>query len=282
MNFFRSLLIPSPSCSGAHAVRSTTKTMSGTGQFREAYNASAATYNDYGSTPIGQLESQLIKKALGDCSGLTVLDLGGGTGLHAREAVELGATRVDVVDISSEMLKIAQSLEQDPTHVGKLRYFEADVSKPLYLQEQYDVVMANWIFACAPSMEVLEGMFANISRFLKPGGKFVSARDADVERFQAVFSKYGVSAQNVERIPGGIKYLVVIHSITPMQFEATSLDVVRSGSTDMYERYDFRDIRIVPYEEAEVVKHEPEFWKHFLDRPGLALVVARKVGDGPK
>lgn len=179
------------------------------------------------------------------------------TGLHAREAIDLGALRVGLVDISAEMLKVAQIQERSPAHFGKIKYFETDVSKTLghmRLREVgYDVVMANWIFGYAPTMEVLECMFANIAKHLKPGGKFVGVRDADVEGSQAVFSKYGVSAQSFEHIPGGIKYLVVIHSTPPTTFEATSLDVIRSGSTAMYEKYELKDVRGVPCEDAAIV-----------------------------
>ena len=74
------------------------------------YKSTAVVYNDYASLPLGHIESQLIAAALGDCNGLTVLDLGGGTGVHAREAVAMGASAVDVVDISAEMLKARDHL----------------------------------------------------------------------------------------------------------------------------------------------------------------------------
>lgn len=44
------------------------------------YHSQAGTYDDYMSSPIGVIEGQLFTAALGDCRGLTVLDLGGGTG----------------------------------------------------------------------------------------------------------------------------------------------------------------------------------------------------------
>lgn len=44
------------------------------------------------------LEHQLQESALGDCTGLTVLDLGGGNGLRARHVVDHGSIAVDVVD----------------------------------------------------------------------------------------------------------------------------------------------------------------------------------------
>lgn len=47
---------------------------------RHDYDSQAGTYNEYVSLPIGVMEEQLFTAALGDCRGLTVLDLGGGTG----------------------------------------------------------------------------------------------------------------------------------------------------------------------------------------------------------
>lgn len=55
-------------------------------------------YRQYENVPWGILEHQLQESALGDCSGMTVLDLGGGQGLRARQAIDHGAVAVDVVD----------------------------------------------------------------------------------------------------------------------------------------------------------------------------------------
>lgn len=55
-------------------------------------------YRQYENVPWGILEHQLHESALGDCSGMTVLGLGGGQGPRARQAIEHGAIAVDVVD----------------------------------------------------------------------------------------------------------------------------------------------------------------------------------------
>jgi ubiquinone/menaquinone biosynthesis C-methylase UbiE len=86
--------------------------MSVTGQVKQDYDKAAGAYAGYNSLPSGQLGSQLIGIALGNLGGLTVLDLGGGSGVHAREATDLGAAAVDIVDISPGMLKIAHELEE--------------------------------------------------------------------------------------------------------------------------------------------------------------------------
>ena len=55
------------------------------------YDSIAQSYASYDSLPLAKLEHELVTKAIGDCTGLTVLDLGGGNGQYARKAIELGA-----------------------------------------------------------------------------------------------------------------------------------------------------------------------------------------------
>lgn len=254
---------------------------------REDYDRSASVYDDYNLLPSGRLESDLIKIALEDCTGLTVLDLGGGTALHAREAISLGATHVDVVDVSTAMLAEGRKCIENTNSAlaKKVRFFEADVSKPLsnlpLCKEGYDIVMANWIFSFADNMEVLEGMFRNIVDYLKPGGRFIGVRDADPWSPALESRKYGGYCEWVKEIPGGVQYLCVLNSSPPIKFIGSSLEVIYSGSTDMYEKFGLTEVSLVAYEKAEVIREDPEFWQLFLDRPNLAVVKAvRKVRNG--
>jgi ubiquinone/menaquinone biosynthesis C-methylase UbiE len=249
-------------------------------QAQEDYDRTATTYEDYNLLPSGQLESELIKIALEDCSGLVILDLGGGTALHAREAIELGAAHVDVVDVSSKMLDVGRQHVQkiNPAAAHKFRFFQADVSKSLshlpLRKEGYDLVMANWIFSFADSMEVLEGMFRNIVDHLKPGGRFIGVRDADPWSPALKSRKYGGYCEWVKDIPGGVQYLCVLNSTPPIKFVGSSFEVIYSGSTEMYEKFGLAEVKLVPYERAEVVQKDREFWQLFLDRPNLAVVTA--------
>lgn len=187
---------------------------------------------------------------------------------------------MDIVDISPGMLKIGQEIEQSLGRENAIRFYEADVSKPLShlpLQETgYDVVMANWIFDHAGSMEVLEGMFRNIVGYLKPGGRFVGVRVTDPTSPSLENGKYGVTSKLVKDIPGGMKYVIVIHSTPPIEFDGASMEVIYSGSTDLHERFGLTDVEVVPYESTEVVPKDPEFWKLFLERPSWAVVKATK------
>lgn len=253
--------------------------MSSAEQIKQDYNKSAKSYNDASHVPSITLESQLIKMALGDASGLIALDLGGGAGLHAREAIELGASRVDIVDLSSEMLKVAQDVEESIGRKDRIRCYEANVAKPmnhLPLDKEYDIVMANWIFDHASEIEILEGMWQNISKYLKPGGIFVGVRVADLHGPAASDEKYGVSMRNPKPVPGGFTYTTIVHADDPWDFQGTSLDISRSGSFELHEKYGLKDIQIMPHEKAEAMQNDPSFWELWRQRPVFAVVRGTK------
>jgi SAM-dependent methyltransferase len=254
--------------------------MSFSEQVQKDYNLSASSYGGYASLPSGQLESQLVKKALSDCTGLTVLDLGGGSGIHAREAVELGASRVDVVDISAGMLQVGRDIEESLARAAMISYFEADVSKPLshlaLAEGGYDIVMGNWIFSFADTLEMVEAIFSNIVSHLKPGGRFVGVRDADPWSPALKDGRYGGSCKWVKSIPGGVRYYCVLHSSPPVEFEGACLEIIYSGSTNIFERFGLEQVVKVPYESADIIRNNLEFWQLFLERPNLAVVSATK------
>jgi ubiquinone/menaquinone biosynthesis C-methylase UbiE len=253
--------------------------MSNPNQARQDYDSIADDYNDrYAPTLTGALEGQLIAAALGDLTGLTVLDLGGGSGTHARTAIEQGAVAVDIVDISPGMMKAAADTEKA---LGRnvMRFFEADVAKPLthlpLREDGYDVVMANWVLDYAETPDLLEAMSRNTVGHLKSGGLFVGIRVANPHSKNLKTGKYGVMLKRLEPIPGGVKYTVQVLD-PPLEIEAAALDVFCSGSHEVYEKAGLTDVEIIPYEAAAVVQKNPEFWNDFVEDPIFAVAKAVK------
>jgi hypothetical protein len=80
----------------------------------------------------------------------------------------------------------------------------------------------------------------------------------------------------MKEIPGGVQYLCVLNCSPPIKFIGSSLEVIYSGSTKMYEKFGLAEVSLVPYEKAQVVQKDREFWQLFLDRPNLAVVHAIK------
>jgi SAM-dependent methyltransferase len=122
------------------------------------YESVATGYASYDHLPVARLETELVTKAIGDCTGLTILDLGGGNGKYARKAIDLGAELVDVLDISPAMLALGIEIENKMDREGKIRWFEADATKALHrlplIPGGYDIVMCNWLFDHATTDEV--------------------------------------------------------------------------------------------------------------------------------
>jgi SAM-dependent methyltransferase len=256
------------------------------------YNTFAPKYASLeGEVPFSKLEAQLVDLALGDCSGLTILDLGGGNGGPARRAVEAGAAVVDVVDISAEMLRVGRETEARLGRQGRIRWFEADVTRPLATQQVtaadggdglradgYDVVMANWLFDHATSLADLEGMWANIVSYLRPGGRFLGIRSLNVyaEHMSASSAKYGFCLTHIEKIPGGVKYMVDCRVQPPFSFEATSMESTYLRIDDIPRRLGLVDFAVIDPKDTEAVKEDPEFWDDFVKDPSCGVVVARK------
>ncbi|KAK8062198.1 hypothetical protein PG997_014295 [Apiospora hydei] len=250
---------------------------------KQDYDEQASMYNVLLKWPFGQLESQLFASAVGSddfCRGATVLDIGGGTGLRARQALEAGAARVDVVDFSDEMMAVgrrdAEALLGPEESAQRLRWFHGDATKPLFgttteterveglagLSPPYDVVMANWIFDHVDKPEVLEALWRNIAAAVKPGGRFIGVRACD-PRCEAMSSGNSTIPSTGDGRPA-------IH------LENASLEVSYSGSTEMHERHGFTDVEIEPCEKQGVVRADPGFWQLWINKPGFVVVKARK------
>lgn len=253
----------------------------------ELYNSFAPQYDAIESLPISTLYQQQVEYALGpDCSGLSVLDLGGGTGLHARKAIDRGARIVDIVDISPSMLEHGRAAGIRSGRSGEpIRWLEGDMSRPLQRNPEtlpleeggYDIVMVNWTFEHAENMEELETMWANTAAFCKPGGQLISIRMANP--WAKTDGRYGVTLSDQEPIPGGARFLYTNHIDPPFAATGTSMEASWDfeKSKALATKHGFVDFTKVPDEEMEVVKRDPEFWSLQIEDPMIICVVATKA-----
>ena len=240
------------------------------------YDTNADAYDQFIGTPLGTLEQQLFDLSIRDCDGLKVLDLGGGTGLRARDALKAGAREVDVVDISHEMMRQGQDYEKS---IGRdcITWYQADVSKPLdhLALGPYDMVIANGIFDHAHNVQELEGMWRNAATYLKPGNRLVANRNNPLSQ-SAAHGKYGVTFTDFQNFPGGLSYRYRMATKPPLVFESFGLEAYYSGSLEIPEKF-FKDFQNVPWEETPVAKADPEFWKSYLADPILYIFTARRI-----
>ncbi|PVH95163.1 S-adenosyl-L-methionine-dependent methyltransferase [Periconia macrospinosa] len=260
-------------------------------QLQKDYDEQASMYNVLMKWPFGIFENQIFASAVqsGDmCKGASILDLGGGTGLRARQTLAAGATRVDVVDISDEMMAVGKKDAEallGTEGSKRLRWFHGDASKQLFgeggvlgLTPPYDVVLANWVFDHVDDPAVLEAMWRNISAAVRPGGWFVGVRACDPRCDAMISGKYGPTCQDFSEFPDGLYYSSTIPGvgIPDVHLKNASLKVSYSGSTEMHELHGFYDVQIEPCDHLDIVKADPEFWQSWKDAPGFVVVKARK------
>lgn len=255
--------------------RCSTITMDAEKSIQGNYDDNADAYGQFIATPLGTLEQQLFDLSIKDCDGLKVLDLGGGTGLRARDALNAGAREVDVVDISPEMMRQGQEYEKSIAR-NRITWHHGDVSKSLdhLALGPYDMVIANGIFDHAHNAEELEVMWQNAAAYLKPGGRLLANRNNPFSP-AAAHGKYGVTFTDFQHFSGGLSFRYRMATDPPLVFESIALDVYYSGSLEIPGKF-FTDFQNVPWEETPVVKADPEFWKSYLADPILYIFTAKK------
>lgn len=129
---------------------------------RQGYDLWSAIY-DQEDNPLVALESAEIARLLGDVRGLTVADIGCGTGRHAL-AVAAGGARVTAVDFSEGMLAKARA----KPGAEAVRFVRHDLETPLPLQ--------SGAFARVTCCLVLDhisnlaGLFGEMGRICRPDG----------------------------------------------------------------------------------------------------------------
>ena len=132
---------------------------------RDGYDRWAPSYDDEGN-PLLALEEPEADRALGDVTGLDVLDVGTGTGRHALRLAARGA-RVTAVDFSERMLAKARA----KTGADRVRFENHDVTQRLpYDDASFDCVLSALVLEHVPDVAAF---LRELGRVTRPGGRIV-------------------------------------------------------------------------------------------------------------
>jgi malonyl-CoA O-methyltransferase len=142
-----------------------TTTFVGTAAIRAGYDRWALVY-DHDANPLPALEEPFVHEAIGAAAGLTVLDLGCGTGRHALRLAAAGA-EVTAVDFSEGMLAEARR----KPGAEFVRFLAHDLHDPLPLPAgSFDLVVSGLVLE---HLRDLAGFFREARRMLRPCGRAV-------------------------------------------------------------------------------------------------------------
>ncbi|GAB3557975.1 class I SAM-dependent methyltransferase [Spirosoma fluminis] len=159
------------------------------------YNAIAKEYQASKMLPWRKhVESHTFFDILGDVTDLTVLDLACGEGFYTRQIKLRGAANVVGVDISEEMIRLADEAE---TNNSLGLTYHCQNALELNLGQKFDLITATYLLNYARNADELLQMSTVIANHLKPGGRFITINsNPDYQATVELMFPYGFTRQN--------------------------------------------------------------------------------------
>lgn len=243
---------------------------------RKPYDDIAEQYRDSKLLPFRHaIERYTVFQLLGDLRGKTVLDLACGEGIYARQFKRAGASSVTGVDVSPEMIALAEAEERaDPLGC---RYVCQDAA--LYEPEApAGIVTAIYLFNYARTADELASFCRACFRALRPGGRLVGFNDnvREPPLPDRSLSKYGLERTCLQPLREGdiIHYWITNPDGRVFEFDnyylapATYEQTMRSSG--------FADVRWI---DASLDPNEPKagLWDDFLAQKPLVGFTASPV-----
>jgi len=218
-------------------------------------------------TYLQHAEEYMYFSVIGDVAGKSILDIGCGRGEHARKYKRQGATRVVRVDVSTEMLRLAQEEEQR-TPLG-IEYYQKDMFVPQETFGAFDLVLVYSVLSIVPTKEKMLTLCRSIFANLKSGGRFITVGlnpDQDPATYPLT-EKYGFRFETSNPRQAGD----IIYSIFPVgngkehYFEdyylslATYEWAMREAG---FQQVDWKEIAISP---TGLALYGEGFWQDFIN-----------------
>lgn len=167
---------------------------------RSGYDRWAELY-DHELNPLIALEEPIVRQALGDVSGLSVLDLGCGTGRHALWLGAAGA-RVTAVDFSEGMLSEARR----KLGASAVRFLVHDLHQPLPFEAvAFDRIVSGLVLE---HLSDLGAVFAEARRVLRPGGRALVSAMHPAMFLKGVWARFTDPETGEKVQPGSVPHSI--------------------------------------------------------------------------
>lgn len=233
-----------------------------------------------------------------------ILELACGTGFLLRRARQ--ALRPDYiigVDISNDMITEARRIEADASRpdgssLAPINFLVADCSQPIVAladqREQFDFVMANFLFNYAQTEDEMAGMWRTVATYLKPGGKLLATTQSfDAFPISVRANKYGMHVTEAEGGASSTDSIAVRQKLEfgwpgyfHVEFESFVITdqavwertAAAAGVEDLqFHRFGKGDIPLkAKTPDGEKSKDNMEYWTELIDHPFNLIMTARK------
>ncbi|MFE5678438.1 class I SAM-dependent methyltransferase [Streptomyces erythrochromogenes] len=243
---------------------------------QQQYDEIGEAYEGFKALPLEQYVVVPSFLALvGNVRGKSVIDLASGTGFYSREFRRRGAAEVLGIDISGEMIAVAEQLEEaDPLGV---RYEVGDVAELRPIARRFDIALAVQLLNYAEDIATTERMCRALHRGLKPGGELFLLNQSPDFRFDGPTpERYGFRSEltGVE-VETGPQVRTTALLDPPVSF------IANRPRRDVYEKClqaaGFSELTWVPLTVSEAGERafEAEFWSDFHANPPLEMLRCR-------
>ncbi|MDO7910068.1 class I SAM-dependent methyltransferase [Pseudomonas monteilii] len=167
------------------------------------------------------VEINSFRQMVGNVKDKRVMDLACGSGFFSRLLVDLGASSVLGVDISQQMIDVAQAKNDRQDVLA----FEVHDVLQMPTRDAFDLVTAVWLLCYARDEAELTAMLGKIHDQLKPGGALVAYTSNPAFDLQVSnFTRYGLTILAEYPVPGGRRCAAEFVASPPVPFEFFRLD----------------------------------------------------------
>jgi len=171
-----------------------------TSAIRGGYDRWSEIY-DTEANPLIGLEEPVVREALGDVAGLTVLDLGCGTGRHALWMAGAGAS-VTGIDFSAGMMEKARA----KPGAENIRFLVHDLHQRLPFGDgAFDLVVSGLVLE---HLHDLAPFFSEARRVLKPGARGVVSGMHPAMFLRDVRARFRDPATGKKVEPGSVEHTI--------------------------------------------------------------------------
>ena len=244
----------------------------------EQYDSIALDYQEIADAmPLREPEWYSLRLRLGDLTGLSVLDLACGDGMCSRRLKQWGAARVVGVDISAQMIRLAQQQE----HAQPLGIeYHVDDAAGLGKIGEFDRVTASCFLHYAQSREQLLHMVQTVYDNLKPGECFVASTPIHIShrnRYSIIGNTGSWSALWTSPSTRG-RESALHFSSERRRWSSTSTGDPWATYEEAFRTVGFRSCKIEPYLVPPDVerKYGEGFWDEYIATPSVIHFTCQK------
>jgi len=220
------------------------------------------------------IEEYTLLKLIGNVSNKKILDLACGEGIYTRKIKALGAAKILGVDLSSEMIKLAEA-EEIKNPIG-CEYLVNDALS-LDKVDDFDVVMCMYLFNYAQTKEELLQMCKTVFLNLKAGGKLVGFNDNPMNKLEnyATYKEYGFIKESTETRKEGDFVRYIIFNPDGTEFSFNNFYLSPQTYEACFKEVGFKNFRWEgPFLGSKVT--DTEYWDTFFNDPPLIGFSAEK------